>query len=56
MIGLPIGLYPIGGVPLISSTPVLTPNIFLTGTLDFGTSYRIANRISTFLNFRNHQK
>lgn len=50
MIGLPIGLAPIGGI-FVSSSLGLAPNIILSGTLDFGTSYRMANRVNTFLNF-----
>ncbi len=50
MIGLPIGLLPIGSARL-SSVAILTPNIILSGTLDFGYSFRIPNRVNTYLNF-----
>lgn len=50
MIGLPIGLSPIGG-DYVSFSTILNPNIFLSGTLDFGYPFRIPNRITTYLNY-----
>ncbi len=51
MIGASIGSAPIGGDFLITAPPIVTPNIFLSGTLDFMTSYRLALRVATYLNF-----
>lgn len=50
MIGAPIGIAPIGG-DFLGSSSVLGPNVFLSGTLEFQSSFRIANRVSTFLDF-----
>lgn len=50
MIGSSIGSAPIGGGNSFSA-PALGANIFLTGTFGFQSSYRIASRVDTFLNF-----
>lgn len=50
MIGIGIGSSPIGGDFFVASV-ALSPNIFLSGTLEYQSSFRIANRVSTYLNF-----
>ena len=50
MIGASIGSAPIGA-DFVVSTGALGANVFLSGTLEFQSSFRIANRVSTFLNF-----
>lgn len=50
MIGAPIGLVPIGGDYNFIAPPV-GANIFLSGTFGFESSYRIASRVSTWLDF-----
>lgn len=51
MIGGGIGSRPIGGGGGTFVAPPLGANIFLSGTFGFQSSYRIASRVDTFLNF-----
>lgn len=51
MIGLPIGLLPIGADYSFNAIPTVTPNIILNGTLDFGYTFPQPNLLSSILNF-----
>lgn len=50
MIGLPIGLYPIGFFHL-SQQVIAVPNIILNGTLDFGYTFPQPSLANNLLNF-----
>lgn len=51
MIGEPIGYVPIGAADFAAAQPVLDANIFLVGTLGYESSFRVASRVNTFLDF-----